>query len=118
MTAKRIYVDYLEDIVDAAEKIGQFIEGLTYEQFAKDAKTAYAVIRALEMIGEAGKQIPSTVREKYPDVAWRALTGIRDKLIHNYFGVNLEVVWKAAVEDVPNLALQVRQILKEIGGQS
>ena len=117
MTFKRIYLDYLEDIIDATEKISQFIEGMTYEQFAKDAKTAYAVIRALEMIGEAAKQIPSSIREQYPDIAWREVTGIRDKLIHNYFGVNLEVVWKTAVEDVPNLVSQVRHILNEIGRQ-
>lgn len=117
MTSKRIYIDYLEDIVDASEKIGQFIAGMTHEQFAKDDKTVYAVIRALEMIGEAIKQIPASLRDKYPRVSWREAAGIRDKLIHNYFGVNLEVVWKTAVEDVPNLCSQIRHILIEMGKQ-
>jgi uncharacterized protein with HEPN domain len=118
MTSKRIYLDYLEDIFDEAKNIAQFIEGMRYEEFARDTKTAYAVIRALEMIGEAAKQVPSSIRGQYPGVSWREVTGIRDKLIHHYFGVNLEVVWKTAMEDVPSLGLQIGRILEEIGGQS
>jgi uncharacterized protein with HEPN domain len=118
MKSKRDYLDYLNDIADAAGKIGQFIEGMTYEQFKKDDKTVFAVLRALEVIGEAAKQVPSSIKEKHPDVPWREVTGIRDKLIHNYFGVNLEVVWKTAVEDVPNLDSKIRCILEEIGRQS
>jgi uncharacterized protein with HEPN domain len=118
MKAKRDYLDYLNDIADAAEKIGQFIEGMTYEQFKKDDKTVFAVLRALEVIGEAAKQVPSSIKEKYRDVPWREVTGIRDKLIHNYFGVNLEVVWKTAVEDVPSLGAKLGHMLKEIDGQS
>ncbi len=117
MTSKRIHLDYFEDIVDATEKIGQFIEGMTYEQFAKDAKTVYAVIRALEMIGEAAKQVPTSFKEDHPNVSWREVTGIRDKLIHHYFGVNLEVVWKTAIEDIPDLGLQIRRILTDVGRQ-
>jgi uncharacterized protein with HEPN domain len=117
MTSKRIYLDYIKDIIDATEKIGQFIKDMSYEQFANDNKTAYAVIRALEMIGEAAKQVPISIREQYPDFAWRETTGIRDVLIHNYFGVNLEVIWKTAIEDVPNLALQARRILNDMGSQ-
>jgi uncharacterized protein with HEPN domain len=118
MTSKRIFLDYLEDIVDATEKIEQFISGMTYDQFAKDSKTAYAVIRALEMIGEASKQIPLSLKESHPEVAWKEVAGIRDKLIHDYFGVNLEVVWKTAVEDVPYLSSHIRRILSGQGGQS
>jgi len=118
MTSNRNYLDYLEDIVAETNKIWQFIEGMTYEDFEKDSKTAYAVIRALEMIGEAAKQIPPSIKKEHPEIAWREVAGIRDKLIHQYFGVNLEVVWKTAVEDVPNLCSQIRRILQNSGRNS
>ena len=117
MTSKRVYLDYLNDIADAAEKIAQFIKGMTYGQFVADAKTSYAVVRALEVIGEAAKQVPSSVRTQYPEVPWQEMSGMRDKLVHDYFGVNLEVVWKTALEDVPNLGLQMQRILIEMGKQ-
>lgn len=118
MTPRRVYLDYLQDIADAADKIAQFIAGMSYAQFVKDTKTSYAVIRALEVIGEAAKQVPSSIKADYPKVPWREIAGIRDKLIHDYFGVNLEVVWKTAIEDVPNLGLQMRRILVEMGKES
>ncbi len=87
---------------------------MTYERFAQDAKTVFAVIHALEIIGEATKKIPPFVRENYTKVPWRAMAGMRDKLIHEYF-VNLVVVWKTASEDVPNLEPVIRRILMEAG---
>ena len=117
MTSARSYLDYLEDILDAIEKAEQFIQGMTYEQFAEDAKTVFAVIRALEIIGEATKQLPQSVRGRYPKVPWREMAGIRDKLIHDYFGVNLVVVWKTMIEDLPGLGAAIRRILAEIGDQ-
>jgi len=113
MTEERIYADYLEDILDSIEKIERFIAGMTFEQFIKDDKTVYAVIRALEIIGEAAKNIPEDVRSSYSEVPWREIAGMRDKLVHNYFGVDLEVVWKTASEDLSNLEPTIRRILSD-----
>lgn len=114
MSSDREYADYLEDILDAISKIANFIEGMTFDQFSRDDKTAYAVIRALEIIGEATKHIPEQVRKSNPDISWREMAGIRDKLIHDYFGVNLEVVWKTATDDLPKLEPEIRLILSDI----
>jgi len=111
MSSTRPYLDYLEDILDAMEKATAFIQGMTYEQFAQDAKTVFAVIRALEIVGEATKQIPQSVKNSYPEVPWRQMAGMRDKLIHDYSGVNLVVVWKTVIEDVPKLEPLMRQVL-------
>ncbi|MBP1910427.1 HepT-like ribonuclease domain-containing protein [Methanolobus bombayensis] len=80
-----------------------FVDQCTFEEFAEDVKTQYAVIRALEIIGEAAKNIPFEIRQKYTSVPWKDLAGIRDKLIHAYFGVNLEVVWLSVKEGIPEV---------------
>jgi uncharacterized protein with HEPN domain len=115
MKIKREYSDYIKDILDAINKVEKFIEGMTFEQFANDDKTVFAVIRALEIIGEATKNIERQVRESYPQIPWREMAGIRDKLIHDYIGVNINVVWKAAIEDLPKLKPKIQHILTTIG---
>jgi uncharacterized protein with HEPN domain len=117
MTADRLVSDYLRDILDATEKALQFVEGIRYEEFADDEKSQFAVYHALEVIGEAARHVPADLRGKYPEVNWRAMSGMRDKLVHAYFGVNLEVVWRTVREDLPILRTQLPDILSAVQDQ-
>lgn len=110
---KREYGDYIEDIVDAMDKAMQFTENMDYSDFIHDDKTIFAVIRALEIIGEAVKKIPEDVRVKYPEIPWKRIAGMRDKVIHEYFGVKLEVVWMTVKEEIPTLRPLFQDILKK-----
>lgn len=100
---KREIGDYIQDILEAMDNARGFVDNMNYDEFAHDDKTAYAVIRALEMIGEAVKNIPPGVRKRYPRIPWRAIAGMRDKLIHEYFGVMLDKVWETVINDIPAL---------------
>jgi len=94
---------YLEDIVEAANKILGYTAGIDYDSFASDDKTLDAVVRNLEIIGEAAKRLPEETRQKMPDIEWRKIGGLRDILIHEYFGINKVVVWDVARSKVPSL---------------
>ena len=112
MKAERDYIDYLRDIRDHAEGAIEFVADMPDSAaLASDRRTFWAVIRALEVIGEAARHIPPDFRQSHPGVAWRGMTGMRDKVIHDYFGVDAAVVWRTVKEDLPPLCQSIRVIL-------
>jgi uncharacterized protein with HEPN domain len=110
----RDYSLYLSDILKAFEAIEHFVEDQSFEDFEKDDKTSSAVVRKFEIIGEAAKQVPEIVRQKYPAVPWKEMAGMRDKLIHFYFGVNYDLLWQTIVNRIPQIKPVIRQILKDL----
>ncbi len=106
----REYANCLQDIIEAIAKAESFVDGMALDDFKKDDKTLYAVIRALEVIGEAVKKVPSTVRHKHKNIPWKEMAGMRDKLIHEYFGVKPNVVWHTVKRDLP----QVKPLLEAV----
>jgi uncharacterized protein with HEPN domain len=110
--SKRADTDFLNDSKEAILRINVYVENLSYEEFLNDIKTQDAVVRNLEIIGEAIKNISEELKEKYSRVPWKDLAGVRDKLIHHYFGVNLDIVWNIVKEELPEIILQLEAILK------
>jgi uncharacterized protein with HEPN domain len=105
---------YLDHILDSFAKVGQYLEDVGYEDFQGDEEKQDAVIRKIEVAGEATKRLSVEFREKYSQVPWRAIAGMRDKLIHDYFDIDLDTVWETATKDIPDLILEIESIIERM----
>lgn len=105
------YTDYLNDILNSINETAEFTVGMTFDEFSKDKKTINAVIRSLEVLGEASRKIPDNLKAQSPEVPWKRMTGMRNKLIHEYFGVDLEIVWAVIKEDLPPLVHHLEKLI-------
>jgi uncharacterized protein with HEPN domain len=114
MKSKREYTDYLQDMLEASTKAIQFFKDVNFEAFSKNEEKVFAVIRAFEIIGEAAKNIPKSMRERYVDIPWDDIIGMRNKVVHGYFGVDVEVIWKTVHEDLPPLQTRIMKILEDL----
>lgn len=108
------YRDYLKDIINSIDDISVFTKGMTFNRFIKDKKTSNAVVRSLEVMGEAAKHIPAPLRQRYRNIPWKSISGMRDKLIHEYFGVDLRIVWQTLKEELPSLKPVLEQMLDDL----
>lgn len=105
---------FLYHILESIEAIEKHTENISKEKFSKNIIVQDAVIRRIEIIGEAARNLPSDFKAKHPGIEWRAISGMRDKLIHGYFGVDLNVIWQTIKEDIPQLKKQVLNLLEKL----
>jgi uncharacterized protein with HEPN domain len=105
---------YIEDILDSIAKIEQYTSAMDEQGFLADTQVQDAVLRRLEIMGEAVKNIPQAVRDKYPEIPWKRVAGLRDVLIHEYFGINVRRAWKMAKQDIFELRQKVLKVKKDL----
>jgi uncharacterized protein with HEPN domain len=111
---KRDVVFYLADIVENMDDAVDFIGAISYGDFIKDKKTVNAVVRSIEIIGEAAKHVPAGIQEKNPLVPWKNMAGMRDKCIHDYIGVDYETVWYVVKDDIPEIRPMIQSLLDDV----
>ena len=110
----RDYLVYVDDILEAIEKIDKYTRGMSLKDLSGNEMAIDAIVRNFEVIGEATKHIPENIRKKYPGIPWKIMAGMRDILIHEYFGVNTEVLWKTVKEDLPDITPQIQVLLRDL----
>ena len=108
---ERSYKIFLDDIQTAMSRIAEYIEGYDFEQFKRDYKTVDAVIRNFEIIGEASKKLDDKIKEKYSKVPWKEMYYLRNRILHEYFGVDYEIIWDIATNYLPENKTQIDQII-------
>lgn len=111
---KRNFQMYLEDMVHAMERILEYTDEMTFEEFCKDHKTFDAVIRNFEVIGEAANNTPTSLKENFPELPWDEMYLLRNKVSHEYFGIDYEIVWDVIINHLPENKLQVEQIIETL----
>ena len=112
MRSKRQYIDYLKDILSYSHKIEKFTQGIDFNQFLADEEKMLAVVHALQIIGEAAKHLPRSLTKKYPEISWVDIVGMRNFIVHGYFIVDAEIVWKTVQQDVPLLCHVTEKMLE------
>lgn len=105
---------FLEDLIESMEIVMEYLDGLTYEEFENDRMRIDAVLRNIQIIGEAARNIPDDIREKNPGVPWGRIVGLRNIVVHAYFGVDLEIIWKIGKENIPETKPMIVRILKDL----
>jgi len=111
---KRDYGSYLEDIIEHMNYAEEFIRDMTFDEFKSDKKTVLSVTKCIEVVGEATKHIPDQIRERYPGIPWRDMAGIRDRLVHGYFKVDLSIVWTTVTIEFPELRSMLENVLADM----
>ena len=110
----RDYSIYLQDILSNIEHAETFAANLSLDEFIQNYQVNYAVVRCLEIIGEACKQIPQTMRNKYPEIPWQRIIGVRNVIVHEYAAVDIEIIWGTVKNDLPVLKNQIQQIITDL----
>jgi uncharacterized protein with HEPN domain len=111
---KRNYIHFLRGILNSSEKILSLIKDSNIDEFINNWVVLDAIVRNLEIIGEAIKNIPSSIKEKYPDIEWKKIAGLRDILTHEYFGINYNILWDIVKNKIPKLTDEVQKILNDL----
>jgi len=109
---ERTILHFLEDILKALESIEDYVEGMEYESFKEDKKTKRATERELEIVGESVKKLPDSLTGNYPDIPWRAIAGMRDRLIHHYWNTENEIIWKTIHESIPEIKRAITEMIQ------
>jgi uncharacterized protein with HEPN domain len=114
--SKRDWTLFLQDMLDIIGKIGQYTSGVSFQDFLQDSRTQDAVVRNLEVLGEAARRIPPDIQERYPEIPWAQIVGLRNRLIHGYFLVDYGIVWEIVQNELSPLREKLEQIAREVSG--